>query len=46
MENWQIYSGSVAPSPNQADAPAGFTRMRITHPEGHKKHFYRLRATR
>lgn len=46
MENWRIYSGTVAPSPNQADAPEGFTRMRIAHPEGHQKHFYRLRAAR
>jgi hypothetical protein len=44
LETWEIHSGLVAPSSSQENVPAGFTRMRITHPAGQTKHFYRLRA--
>jgi hypothetical protein len=44
LKSWSVHSGSVAPSPDQTEVPAGFTRMRITHPAGQPKVFYRLRA--
>lgn len=45
LKTWQVHPESVTPSPApQTSAPAGFTRMRIAHPEGQTKQFYRLRA--
>lgn len=44
LKTWEIHSGLVAPSSSQENVPPGFTRMRITHPAGQTKHFYRLRA--
>jgi hypothetical protein len=44
LKTWEVHSELVAPSPYQTNVPAGFSRMRISHPPGQTKVFYRLRA--
>ena len=44
LMTWITHPESVIVSPDQANTPSGFTRMRIAHPAGQSGYFYRLHA--
>jgi hypothetical protein len=44
LMTWTTHPAPLTPSPDQTFVPAGFTRIRVAHPAGETKHFYRLRA--
>jgi hypothetical protein len=45
LNDWNAPGATVAPSPNQAGVAEGFTRLRVTPPDGEESFFVRLKVS-